>query len=540
MDQPSLSQTTLAPTAKQVGSVPAAGSGPGAAKLDEQDIVSANTVPPEPLTTGPPSLSPPQATLAPTTKQIGSVPAVGSGPGATKIDEEDIVSANTKPPEPLATAPSTSSFSGNSSTFIKQDQSSIATISKQVGKVPAVGSGPEAATLPAGAVASANTEPPVPLSTASPAFLTTSLPSPTSSFSSFAKTGNDSVATTSKQIGIVPAVGSGPEAATPPAAEVASANTVAPESFSTTAVVRSKTTLSSILRENGTNSSIVAPKQTSSPSLSSFSSGQAIIPQVTSVAGAGTSNIAMAKTFNQFFDSMNANSNCNPDSDTQRMVCIDKKTAQCGADGKYTLSPCSQGLICRAVPLDETQAGIAIRCVSEADTIQASPSKSAQASTVGTPPSQTPGQTPLQAEPTKTKPLLSSVIKTTKATSAASASSSPENRPPTIIISTQTQFVTIEADKPSASPVPAEPKTTLSASPQTSEIPAIIIVPESRKSVETNSSKPTSPSPVPTDTPPAAVTPVQALNFLGGTGPVTVTETETETETVTVTATVKR
>ena len=343
----------------------------------------------QPVITDAPTLSSPPAPPAITTKQIGSVPAAGSGPGAAKIDEEDIVSANTEPPEPVNTA-------------------------KQVGIVPAVGSGPGAATLPAAEVASANTEPPVLSSTAFPSATSSSSPSATD------EEGDDSVVTASKQIGIVPAVGRAPGAATIPAADVASANTNPPEPFSTTTIVPSTTPLPSFLRRSQESSDIPT---------SSFSSSLPAAPINTNTPVAGNDNADLAQRFNQFFDTMNADSTCNPGIESQRQVCIDKKTANCGANGRYTLSACSQNEICRAVPLDGGRTGIAIKCVPESDTTPSSPSESAAPSQTvvsavsssssslgGDPPTVifatrtivvTPPKTTVQAEPTLSKSVLS-------------------------------------------------------------------------------------------------------------------------------------
>ena len=494
-DAPVLSslQAPLPITTKQIGSVPAVGSGSGAAKIDEEDIVSANTEPPQPLITDAPALSSLQAPLPITTKQIGSVPAAGSGSGAAEIDEEDIVSANTEPPQPLITdAPALSSL-----------QASLPITTKQIGSVPAVGSGSGAAKIDEEDIVSANTEPPEPLTTVLPL--------------SVAREVDDSNANASKQIGVVPAVGSGPGAATIPAAEVASANTQPPERFSATTNVSLATSLPSFNRRSKVSSDILASRSSSSLPAA---------PRITNTPVAANTNVAMAQTFNQFFDSMNADSTCNPGIETQRVVCIDKKTAVCGADGKYKLSACSQGEICRAVPLDQSQTGIAIKCVPEADTSPSSSSESAansktvasavspSSSLESRPPkviitTQTIVVTPVpkttvSAKPTLTRSVVSGVLSVLASLEKSlQTATAPKPTPTRSVVSgmlsflaslekglaTPTNFVTV-ATPSTASVVPAPPEPPQETpapappSPTTSEQPAIVIEPQSRKGAE--------------------------------------------------------
>lgn len=617
-------QSIPAPTGKQIGSVPAVGSGPGAAKIDEEDIASANTEPPKPLSSTAPAFSTNTSSFladasplekAPTRGQIGSVPAVGSGASAAKIDEKDIASANTEPPEPLATtapafATTTSPSLAVSSSFV------TAPATKQIGSVPAVGSGPGAAKIDEKDIASANTEPPEPLSTAPSTSATTTVLSPLTSSSPLATNGEALVDIYSKQTSNKPANGTDGGAATLAVQEIASAKSESSGPSSTPALVPSTTSslgkneasLGNITSKrtglvqsqaSNKNSSVAAtsayvPKLSSSADSSTLppSSDQPVAPVVTNIAEAGTSNVAMAGTFNAFFDSMNANSACNPNSDTQRMVCIDRKIARCGPNGRYTLSACSQNQICRAVPLDGGRTGIAILCVpaaeiapsqpappsptasgalpleskstpsnstngSETSTVTsqetATPIQNPSASSPIEPSSSTPVEagtaeirvTPIEgpkspeADPSKSSPLSSPVIATTEATPTTP---SLENAPPTIIIKTHTQIITSAAGGSSTSPVPEGsqdiPTSSLdpalpSASAPTPEPPAIVIIPQSRKQVETVSSEPNALSSVYPDAPAITNTPAQVLNASGATGQVTVTEMVTVTATVT-------
>ncbi|KAI4252061.1 MAG: hypothetical protein L6R42_008129 [Xanthoria sp. 1 TBL-2021] len=80
--------TSILPTnlSKQVGSVPAEGSGPNAAKIGQQSLMQSSSI----TTMGTPRSSAP---VSARTKQVGSVPAEGSGPNAAKIDPQSLTQA---------------------------------------------------------------------------------------------------------------------------------------------------------------------------------------------------------------------------------------------------------------------------------------------------------------------------------------------------------------------------------------------------------------------------------------------------------------
>ncbi|KAL8808768.1 MAG: hypothetical protein Q9200_004035 [Gallowayella weberi] len=109
---------------KQVGSVPAEGSGPNAAKIDTKSL----TLLPSTTKIDTPQSSEPASTSS---KQIGSVPAQGSGPGAATFNIESIPSASS-----ASTSATASSGQGYQSVPVSSTQltSPSVTVSSSIDK----------------------------------------------------------------------------------------------------------------------------------------------------------------------------------------------------------------------------------------------------------------------------------------------------------------------------------------------------------------------------------------------------------------------
>lgn len=611
----SLAQNNPIPTSKQIGSVPAVGSGPGAASIEAAEIDSANTKPPEPISTSSAISSAPslqsiatlsfsangqEASAPAPSKQVGSVPAVGSGPGAASIEADEIDSANTKPPQPIST-PSVVALANSlqptptSSLSANGQIESILAPSKQVGSVPAVGSGPGAASIEADEIDSANTIPPQPISTSSADFTgslsssatISSLPSsvstqgaavnPTSKQAGSAPTAGDSVGATSKN---VDPIVSNPASSTPPTA----LGTGTPlQIIPVSKVSQTKSNVALTSTPSPAQSPIALPSSAllsvtvTSPSLQ-LTSSESAPPTITDGSQATNGNSAMAKSFNEYFDSISLNSACSAAIGSQASVCIDGKPASCGANGQYVVTSCPQGQQCRAVPLKDGKSGVSVQCTTEIDdeaapdqgslsaspTVFPNPQSQGSGASIGTQPISSlstkvndpqptglptggPSNSRLELTAIESRSIVPSEAATSKIVATSppignigslgsektQAQTSTQTQPQSqdvrsadsssLVSSIPTKSETPPAENPSA--------TTSNLLPEKSDQPAIVIVPETRKPFETASGEPILTSSTPIAGPPTA----NAVKLLTSSA---IVSSKTVVEIVTVTMTV--
>ncbi|KAL9584649.1 MAG: hypothetical protein Q9212_001985 [Teloschistes hypoglaucus] len=206
---------------------------------------------------------------------------------------------------------------------------------------------------------------------------------------------------TSKQIGSVPALGSGPGAATidlesftrtsasATLASVSSSSTLttpniqqsqsaldtassSPVSFpsSTSSVASPETTLATRLSLGTGVATPASPPQrsqlqTSAPSKSSgsaVSSTQGGLPSVSNTPATSGGNLAQALDFNKFFKTLTAESSCSFGDKTQGHACINGLFATCSNAGHYLTFACDQGQQCFALPRPEPELGVFIQC----------------------------------------------------------------------------------------------------------------------------------------------------------------------------------
>ena len=323
-------------------------------------------------------------------KQVGSVPAVGNGPGAASIESSASTTLSTKFSSSVA-RPSTTL---ETSTHGKPPT----TLESSLPAVPSTSRNSSTALKPS----------PIAASSSSRNSSSTLEPSPIAASSSSRKDGEP---TSTKQVGSVPAVGSGPGAAS----QEDPLTTKTSSSFSRlftlntgvnsgtaipTSEAKSISSLLSVPNQSIASSAIASPSLASQPpapaalstsqarnqssahsepssaintvvSLSSSSPSGALsvtsqIPTITDVPSTN-GNRELAIQFNQYFSSMNANSQCSPDLNSQASACINGQIARCGSDRKYVLTACPEGQQCLALPLDNNSKGVSIQCIRPSD-----------------------------------------------------------------------------------------------------------------------------------------------------------------------------
>lgn len=360
---------------KQVGSVPAVGDGFGAASIQSTatTTVLAKPSPISAIPAPPPSLAP-SITAAPTfparssqvadnatasglnTKQVGSVAAIGSGPGAAS----EVTSAGTISLIKDSSASSHPSFATSAGSLPAEtailvnvgggQTSTVAT--KQVGSVPAIGSGPGAAsvgdeTLTHKAASSVTRIASVAAGIRSGNVSEIKTTSAARSVPSF--TSSPVQTLSSSLIETRPPLGSSNSHAVTPSIQLTGVATVLPSTNATRLSISIKSSVSSA------GSSTLQPSSIQPP-----------IPRITEFPDT-QGNVETAVQFNKFFSTLGPNSQCSAEINTQAVVCINKQIAICGNNFRYVLQPCPEGQSCAAVPLNNGSKGISIQCIISTD-----------------------------------------------------------------------------------------------------------------------------------------------------------------------------
>lgn len=362
---------------KQVGSVPAVGDGFGAASI-QSTATTTVLAKPSPISAlpAPPASLAPSITAAPTfparssqvadnataynatasglnTKQVGSVAAIGSGPGAasevTSAGTISLIKDSSASSHP-SFATSAGSLPADTAILVNVGGAQTSTVAtKQVGSVPAIGSGPGAASLGdetlthkaassvtriasvAAGIRSGNVSE-IKTTSAAPSF--TSSPVQTLS---------------SSLIETRPPRGSSNSHAVTPSIQLTGVATVLPSTNATRLSISTKSSVSSA------SSSTLQPSSIQPP-----------IPRITEFPDT-QGNVETAVQFNKFFSSLGPNSQCSAEINTQAVVCINKQIAICGNNFRYVLQPCPEGQSCAAVPLNNGSKGISIQCIISTD-----------------------------------------------------------------------------------------------------------------------------------------------------------------------------
>lgn len=362
---------------KQVGSVPAVGDGFGAASI-QSTATTTVLAKPSPISAlpAPPASLAPSITAAPTfparssqvadnataynatasglnTKQVGSVAAIGSGPGAasevTSAGTISLIKDSSASSHP-SFATSAGSLPADTAILVNVGGAQTSTVAtKQVGSVPAIGSGPGAASVGdetlthkaassvtriasvAAGIRSGNVSE-IKTTSAAPSF--TSSPVQTLS---------------SSLIETRPPRGSSNSHAVTPSIQLTGVATVLPSTNATRLSISTKSSVSSA------SSSTLQPSSIQPP-----------IPRITEFPDT-QGNVETAVQFNKFFSSLGPNSQCSAEINTQAVVCINKQIAICGNNFRYVLQPCPEGQSCAAVPLNNGSKGISIQCIISTD-----------------------------------------------------------------------------------------------------------------------------------------------------------------------------
>ncbi|MCJ1429647.1 hypothetical protein MMC29_007562 [Sticta canariensis] len=535
-------------------------------------------------------------------KQVGSVPAVGNGPGAASIESSALTTSVTRPSSSAALPPSTTSKPSPTAAISSPTDGgpSIAATTKQVGSVPAVGNGPGAASVESSATTTLSTEKSIETlpSVALPSSVTPTPSSATASSSTSGSASQSPLTTKTTSAALPSSETPIPSSATASSPTSGSASqsplTTKTKNSSTTStsfsrlftlgpVVGSETTSPSASETPQGQPSSLSPSAPSAPSgvivssssVSLISSpGQSLTPTITDIplstdAPGQDENIKVAKLFNSYFDSMNPDSGCDAALNSEAAACINKQFATCGNDKKYVLTRCGEGQECRALPMDNGSRGIYIQCIKPSEAAaKLSPGQSSNISstaTSSTPPSSQPekpsetgfssGATslpaiilPSAAEPTfsfgptppedKSSSSSSLAVATPTSNNAGSPGSTfpstTENKTTASasVISVSTTLLTSTKPK---NPAPAsEASTTPPAQPSASDVPdgsdsGISIIPVPR--ISDNAAKPTSTGALPGVVNAAADSVTTGNPFLPG-SLVTVRETVTVTTTV--------
>ncbi|KAL8732218.1 MAG: hypothetical protein Q9166_002966 [cf. Caloplaca sp. 2 TL-2023] len=321
----SSSSTSLFPTglSKQVGSVPAEGSGPNAAKIDPQSLTQSPSI--TVVTT--PQSSEPASTRS---KQVGSVPAEGSGPNAAKIDPQSLTQSPsiTVVKTPINTEGSLqrpsampSAFLGSLSTALSS--TGLGTSSSQGSQFLSVSSSQQ-------------------VEASSTLAASTNKPATTFATRFSLGTGVATPASQPQSSQISPTVSQGATGIS------SSPFSTAPQGSATAAVAFSQLTAASSGKIGSRTSIGSTVTGVTGPSLSA----------IPTAAG----NLAMALNYNQQFKSLTPESQCNPKDLRQANACVEGLFASCNVAGRYSMSPCPEGLQCFALPLQAGSTGISVQC----------------------------------------------------------------------------------------------------------------------------------------------------------------------------------
>lgn len=351
------------------------------------------------------------------TKQVGSVPAEGSGPNAAKIDPQSLTQAQGygTNAETLHIESDSSQMSPASSTF---QVSSSATPTSDIAAA-STGQGSPFAPLPGSQVAESST------------VAKTSMNKPATTFATRLSLGTG-VATPVSQL--------------------------------PTSQVSSEPASSQLSVSSGGGATASTPRGSSTIEVAGPS---------LSVMPTASDNLAMAVAFNKGYKSLTFDSQCDPKDRLQMTVCINGLFASCNEAGLYTVSPCIEGKQCFALPLMTAgSTGINVMCESPSNAARVLQAESTAKS------SQTTATTKLSSIPTTatlSATAMSSSLATssdqsanTQATETSSAqpnsqtSTTSSNIEPSVVATTD---ATIE---PSATPTSFQTPTTLSATQSSS------------------------------------------------------------------------
>ncbi|KAL9045130.1 MAG: hypothetical protein Q9214_001789 [Letrouitia sp. 1 TL-2023] len=269
------------------------------------------------------------ATTPNPSKQVGKVPAVGNGPGAATINTENFSGETTT----TTKTPSQGAFASTQSAgsnISGNNEVPSASASKQSGEVPAFGSGPGAASVASNP--------------------TLGRPAPTSSKRIPLGTGaSNQAATTTRE--------------------------AQPSLFPTEKPSDQKTSIVSLQTQNPTSTPLSISISSASGGASASSTftnpGASASPTTASkpseAPAAVGGNFALAAAFNSRFGSLRPDSSCDINDEQQAHACINGLFAQCNSASRYTMTSCPEGQQCFALPLAASSTGVSVQCDTPSD-----------------------------------------------------------------------------------------------------------------------------------------------------------------------------
>lgn len=458
-----------------------------------------------PPTQSPSSTQKPGTTLS---KQIGSVPAEGSGPGAAKIDPASLNRPSTAQPV----------LSSSDSAAASSQAQGTGTGS---GLVPVQSGGLGRATF--------NSEdltqtPPLAKSTAQPPATSPVLPSAQQAQSASGSSSQSAAASTSSTTSATRLASTfttrlslGTGVATPASLPsnaqpqpVTSASSLTLQSASSTAQVQST--------PSSAASGLVPP--TSSGSTTSSGSSTSSSPQVGGPSLSDTpitkgGNVAIANAYNQQFKTLTPDSECSSKDRTQAHACINGLFAECNNAGRYTMTACSEGQQCFALPMPAGSTGIFVQCDKPSDANQklqsSNPSKSSSAAPSSTASSSMAIAATSTATSTPVTVSVATPVSPTAKQTPVQGTTTQDTEPST----TQTTFETATASS-ITQPAPfLSQQSSAMATASSTDVPLIISFPSSSSTVPKPSLQPSKPTklqnPAPAPASPSGATSQESL-----------------------------
>ncbi|KAI4288654.1 MAG: hypothetical protein L6R35_002089 [Caloplaca aegaea] len=392
-----------------------------------------------------------------------------------------------------------------------------APLSKQVGSVPAEGSGPGAAKIDTASLEQLTSAPPLASPTSSPATLEEieeldSTPTQGSALGSAATTSETSVQTPSSAESTAALSSSSPIAPNPrsslgtgvatPAPQPQKSQ-VSPETSLSNGVAQSSAATAQIQGTSPTTTSSVVPTAASVAATSSdskTSSAQTAGPSLSEIPVTEGGNVAIANAYNQEFKKLTEGSRCSAKDLNKAHACIDGLFAECNNAGQYTTTACSGGQKCFALPMPSGSTGIFVQCENPSEASRKLQLNTGGGSSPSVSPASATGSVPSNAESS------SSAVSTTTSILSAPSQAQDKNTQttgpatvqtiiPTTTTATSSVTQTTPAepnneDEPASTPlVSQQPSATAVAS--STDVPLIISFP----SLLSSTVPPPSPSP---------------------------------------------
>ncbi|KAL8742828.1 MAG: hypothetical protein Q9190_004752 [Brigantiaea leucoxantha] len=366
-----------------------------------QTTITSSDIPTTSFT--PPGLKVGASTLASgpsSSKQIGRVPAVGSGPGAATINTENFSSET-----PSATTTSNAETPSASGSRLPSETVNNASPTANIPKQSGEGGETSAAGSGSGILSATN----------SPVF---SIPGPSDSSSVQLGTGFTSQTITKPQE---------TEAFPTPTINTSVQNTQG-------GTLHSPSTVSALSSATFTETSGPQSPLEATTSLKASQAGAA----ATSSASTGKGdNIALANAFNSKFGSLTPDSQCNPNDEKQAHACVNNMFAQCNTAGKYTMTACPEGQQCFALPLPESSTGVSVQCDTPSDAkkkLQPEASNAGSGQSAGNSPTAQPSQNsappgPVTSTTVSSSPVVQPSSLQTESRNPATQASGPAAQP---------------------------------------------------------------------------------------------------------------